>query len=178
MRVGLFLPCYVDQFFPQIGIATVSVLERYGVEVDFPEAQTCCGQPMANTGLCEQARPLAERFFEIFSPYEYVVCPSGSCTAMVRQHYDEYLTGRHGFEQLKLKTFELTEFLTDVLKITRPRGRFPHQVGLHQSCHGLRELRLGSCSELVGPSFNKARQLLEGLEGIKFSELTRSNIGK
>ena len=80
---------------------------------------------------------------------------------MVRHHYDDYLSGRAGFEQLKLKTFELTEFLTDVLKINAPAGRFPHRVGLHQSCHGLRELRLGSCSERVGPAFNKAKQLLE-----------------
>ena len=173
MRVGLFIPCYVDQLFPQVAMATLTVLERFGVEVDFPEAQTCCGQPMANTGLCEQTRPLAERFFEIFAPYEYVVCPSGSCTAMVREHYDDYLGEKAGFEQLKLKTFELTEFLSDVLQITRPAGRFPHKVGLHQSCHGLRELRLGSCSERVGPAFNKSKQLLEGLEGISFSELIR-----
>ena len=94
---------------------------------------------------------------------------------MIREHYDDYLGGKPGFEQLKLKTFELTEFLTDVLKVTQPAGRFPHKVGLHQSCHGLRELRLGSCSERVGPSFNKAKQLLEGLEGIKFSQLTRAD---
>jgi len=173
MRVGLFIPCYVDQFFPQVALATASVLERFGVEVDFPEAQTCCGQPMANTGLCEQARPLAERFFDIFAPYEYVVCPSGSCTAMVRHHYEDYLSDRPGFEAFKHKTFELTEFMTDVLKVNRPRGIFPHKVGLHQSCHGLRELRLGSCSERIGTPFNKAKQLLEGLEGITFSELTR-----
>ena len=92
---------------------------------------------------------------------------------MVRHHYDDYLSDRPGFEAFKHRTFELTEFLTDVLKVSRPRGSFPHKVGLHQSCHGLRELRLGSCSERVGPAFNKAKQLLEGLAGITFSELTR-----
>lgn len=175
MQVGLFIPCYIDQLYPQVGLATVAVLEKLGVEVDFPAAQTCCGQPMANTGLIEQTRPLALKFFEIFKDYDHVVCPSGSCTAMVRHHYDEYLAGTPGFEELKHKTYELCEFLTDVLKIERLEGSFPHRVGLHQSCHGLRELRLGSSSEVVGPSFNKARQLLEGFTGIEFSELSRAD---
>lgn len=173
MRVGLFIPCYIDQVYPQVGLATVDVLERFGVEVDFPEEQTCCGQPMANTGCTEEARPLARRFLQVFRDYEYVVCPSGSCTAMVRHHYDELLGGAPGFEELKAKTFELCEFLHDVLKLERVEGRFPHKVGLHQSCHGLRELRLGSDSEIVGPAFNKVRRLLEGLEGITFAELSR-----
>ena len=173
MRVGLFIPCYIDQLYPQVGLATVNILERHGVEVAFPAEQTCCGQPMANTGLTEQARPLAERFLDIFAEYEYVVCPSGSCTAMVTHHYDEYLEGRPGFDELKKKTFELTEFLVDVLKVNRIEGRFPHKVGLHQSCHGLRELRLASSSEVVGLTFNKSRCLLESLEGIQLSELSR-----
>jgi L-lactate dehydrogenase complex protein LldE len=173
IKVGLFIPCYVDQFYPHVGMATVDLLERFGVEVDYPEGQTCCGQPMANTGLNDEARPLAQRFLEIFKDYEYVVCPSGSCTSMVRNHYDEYLDGRDGFPELKTKTFELCEFLVDVLKVESVEGEFPYRVGLHQSCHGLRELRLGSSSELVGPSFSKVQQLLDGLEGITLSELKR-----
>ena len=173
MRVGLFIPCYIDQLYPHVGLATVEVLERFGVDVDFPKEQTCCGQPMANTGCTEQARPLALRFFQIFKDYEYIVCPSGSCTAMVRHHYDEYLAGTPGFEDLKGKTFELCEFLHDVLKVERIEGRFPHKVGLHQSCHGLRELRLGTSSELVVAPANKTRKLLERLEGISFAELSR-----
>jgi L-lactate dehydrogenase complex protein LldE len=172
-RVGLFIPCYIDQLYPQVGLATLEVLERCGVDVIYPEGQTCCGQPMANTGCVDQAAPLAARFFELFKPYEYVVCPSGSCTAMVRHHYDEYFHNVPGFEEFKHRVFELCEFLVDVLEIQTIAGRFPHQVGLHNSCHGLRELRLGKSSETVGPAFNKARQLLAGLEGIKFSELTR-----
>lgn len=173
MRVGLFVPCYIDQLYPQVGLATVDILERHGCEIVFPPEQTCCGQPMANTGLTDQTRPLAERFLAIFAEYEYVVCPSGSCTAMVTHHYDEYLTGRPGFDELKKKTFELTEFLVDVLKVSRLEGSFAHKVGLHQSCHGLRELRLGSSSETVGLTFNKARFLLDSLDGIQISELTR-----
>jgi len=154
-------------------MATVSVLERHSVEVDFPEAQTCCGQPMANSGCIEQTRPLAHRFLNIFRDYEYVVCPSGSCTAMVRRHYDDYLAGLPGFDELKRKTFELCEFLTDVLKIERIGGCFPHRVGLHQSCHGLRELRLGSSSERVEADFNKAGRLLQTIEGIELTQPVR-----
>ncbi|MBW3597764.1 MAG: (Fe-S)-binding protein [Planctomycetes bacterium] len=173
MQVGLFIPCYVDQLYPDVGLATVEVLERFGATVDFPTAQTCCGQPMANTGCTDLAAPFAEKFLEIFGGYQYVVAPSGSCVAMVRNHYEEYLAGRPGFAELKAKTFELCEFLADVARVERVEGRFPYRVGLHQSCHGLRELRLGSSSERVDKPFNKVRLLLESLEGIEFVELKR-----
>lgn len=173
MQVGLFIPCYVDQLYPQVGLATVSILERFGCRVEFPRAQTCCGQPMANTGCTNETRPLAERFLEIFSEYQYVVAPSGSCVAMVRHHYEEYLGDVPGFEELKRKTFELCEFMVEVLKVDKLDVRFPHRVGLHQSCHGLRELRLASCSELVGASYGKARQLLEKIEGLELTTLRR-----
>jgi L-lactate dehydrogenase complex protein LldE len=174
MRIGLFIPCYIDQFFPHVGLATVEVLERCGVEVEYPPAQTCCGQPMANAGCTEQTAPLARRFLQTFADYPYVVSPSGSCTAMVRHHYEEFLAGVPGFDELREKTYELCEFLTDVLGIRSMTGRFPHTVGLHQSCHGLRELRLGACSELVGQTvFNKTHVLLESLDGIRFASLER-----
>jgi L-lactate dehydrogenase complex protein LldE len=172
-RVGLFIPCYIDQLYPQVGLAAVTVLERLGVEVDYPVGQTCCGQPMANTGCTDLAAPLAQRFFEIFREYEYVVCPSGSCTSMVRHHYDDYFTSEPAFEPFKHRVYELCEFLVDVLKVERLSGSFPHKVGLHNSCHGLRELRLAKSSELVGPAYNKAKQLLAGLDGISFAELSR-----
>lgn len=177
-RVGLFVPCYIDQLYPDVATATVELLERFGCEVEFPEAQTCCGQPMANTGCTAEAEPLARRFVEIFAPYEYVVCPSGSCTAMVRMHYHDYFhepdaPGRAAFEALRPRVYELCEFLTDVLKIEAIDGAFPHRVGFHQSCHGLRELRLAKSSETVGPAFGKARGLLESLRGLKLTELSR-----
>ena len=175
--VGLFIPCYIDQLYPQVGMATVELLERFGVEIDFPDAQTCCGQPMANTGCTSAAEPLAHRFVEIFAPYEYVVAPSGSCVAMVRHHYHEYFPPgscqENDYDRVRKKTFELTEFLVEVLGVKSIEGSFPHRVGLHQSCHGLRELRLGASSELVGQPYNKARQLLESLDGIQLVELSR-----
>ncbi len=87
MRVGLFIPCYLDQLFPQVGLAALEVLERHDVAVDFPEDQTCCGQPIANAGCSDDARPLARRMVQIFRDHSHVVCPSGSCVAMIRQHY-------------------------------------------------------------------------------------------
>jgi L-lactate dehydrogenase complex protein LldE len=174
-RVGLFIPCYVDQFYPQVGMATLALLERYGCAVEFPEAQTCCGQPLANVGCFDDAKPVARRFLEIFGAYDYVVCPSGSCVAMVRCHYEELLHGEPEYAKLQSKTFEFCEFLTDVLNVSQILGRFPHKVGLHQSCHGLRELRLASSSEIVGESYGKARGLLESIEGVQITELSRSD---
>src|SRR5207237_4000630 len=146
MDVALFVPCYVDQFYPRVGLATAEILERFGVTVHFPEAQTCCGQPMANSGFFGDARPLARKMLEVFAPFEHVVCPSGSCTSMVRNHFAALLPGEPRVEQLAAKTRELCEFIHDVLQ-ARPKGRFARRVGLHESCHGLRELRLGSGSE-------------------------------
>jgi len=174
-RVGLFIPCYVDQLYPHVGMATVELLERFGCDVEFPAAQTCCGQPMANTGCVDDARPLAKRFLEIFRDYEYIVCPSGSCTAMVRKHYHDLVHDHPDFAHVHTHTFELCEFLVDILKVDKIEGRFPHKVGLHQSCHGLRELRLGSSSEMMVPRFSKAGQLLGSLEGIELVELKRAD---
>jgi L-lactate dehydrogenase complex protein LldE len=173
MRVGLFIPCYVDQFYPQVGLATVDVLQRLDLQVEFPEEQTCCGQPMANAGFHDDARPVAERFLRTFAEYDYVVSPSGSCVAMVRHHYEQVLGASSHLHEVAHKTFELCEFLTDVLKLERLGGRFPHRVGLHQSCHALRELRTAADSELVGPAYNKPRQLLESLQGIELTHLQR-----
>ncbi len=174
-HVGLFIPCYIDQLYPDVGFATVELLEKHGCTVEFPPAQTCCGQPMANTGCTDAAIPVARKYLEIFSKYEYIVCPSGSCTAMIRQHYHDLVHDHPDFERVTTHTYELCEFLVDVLKIETITGSFPYRVGLHQSCHGLRELRLGSASELMQPRFSKAGQLLQGLDGIQLVELKRAD---
>jgi L-lactate dehydrogenase complex protein LldE len=175
MRVALFIPCYVDQLYPQVGLATVRVLERLGVEVVYPEAQTCCGQPMANAGFTAEAAPLARRFVEVFRGFEHVVCPSGSCASMVRNHYDALIPGLPGLEAVKRSTYELCEFITDVLKVGRIAGRYPRKVGLHQSCHGLRELRLASASERMEARYGKVASLLSSLEGIELVTLQRAD---
>ena len=174
MDVALFVPCYIDQLYPRVGLATAELLERQGVTVHFPEAQTCCGQPMANSGFFGDARQLARKMLDVFAPYEHVVCPSGSCTSMVRNHYPELLPGDARVAALRSKTRELCEFLHDVLQV-RPRGRFDARVGLHQSCHALRELRTGSGSERLLPPYSKTRALLEGIEGLQLAELSRAD---
>jgi len=172
MEVALFVPCYVDQFYPRVGLATAELLERHGASVVFPEDQTCCGQPMANAGSLDDARPLAEKFLRVFGAYQYVVSPSGSCTSMVRNHYGPLLGERAA--QMHGKVFELCEFLHDVLQV-KPRGRFAARVGLHQSCHGLRELRLGTGSERILPARDKVQELLSGIEGLQLVQLQRSD---
>jgi len=175
MRAALFVPCYVDQLWPRAGLSAVRVLEAHGVEVAFPEEQTCCGQPMANAGLASAAEPLARRFLEVFGGFDAVVCPSGSCTSMVRNHYDPFLAGAPGFEKLKAHTYELCEFLVDVLGVRAAKGRFPHRVALHQSCHGLRELGLGIPSESMHPRTNKVSALVGSIEGIELVPLARAD---
>ncbi len=173
--VGLFIPCYVEQLYPQVGLATLRLLERHGCRVEYPEQQTCCGQPMTNSGCNDEAKPLADKFLRLFAGYEYVVAPSGSCVSQVRNHYQQFLDGRPGFEHLRRSTYELCEFLVDVLKLPRIEGSFPRKVGLHQSCHALRELRLGSGSERKVAPFNKVQLLLSELQGIQLVELARQD---
>ncbi len=176
MKVGLFIPCYVDQFYPRVGMATVAVLEHFGVQYDFPQDQTCCGQPMANSGCMPEARPLAQKFIQVFADYDYVVAPSGSCVSMVRNHYEEYFEhGNQQAQRVRQHTLELSEFLTGVLGIKSMAGSFPHQVGIHQSCHGLRELRLASSSEVMLRRDDLLRGLLSDLDGIRFSRLSRND---
>ncbi|MDX2052081.1 MAG: (Fe-S)-binding protein [Polyangiaceae bacterium] len=174
MRVGLFVPCYVDQLYPDVALAALEVLESVGCTVVYPEAQTCCGQPMANTGCFEDALPLARRFIATFSGFDYVVAPSGSCVAMVRAHYAELLHDDAGYRALAPRVLDLCEFLVDVVGVEKlPKRTFNYRVGLHQSCHGLRELRLGKSSERMLPDFNKTRRVLEQLDGVEFTGLLR-----
>lgn len=173
MKAALFIPCYVDQLYPRVGLATARLLERLGVEVAFPEEQTCCGQPMANAGFTAEAAPLARRFVDVFAGFDAVVCPSGSCTSMVRNHYRPLLGASPAYDRVRGRTFELCEFLVDVLRLDGLRGRYAHRVGLHQSCHGLRELGLGTPSERMAPPSSKVTRLLSGLEGIELVSLTR-----
>jgi len=172
-KIGLFIPCYIDQFYPKVGLATLKILRRLGDEIEYPQEQTCCGQPMANSGCADDARPLAEKFLRIFAKYDQVVAPSGSCVSMVRNHYGQWLRGKPGFEHLRANTFELCEYLVDVAHIERVEGEFPRKVGLHMSCHGLRELRMARSSERMVKPFNKVRGLLDQLSGIQLVELTR-----
>lgn len=173
MRVSLFIPCYMDQLYPNVAMATLTLLEKLGCTVSYPMDQTCCGQPMANTGCSTDTKATAKHFTEVFKGSEYVVCPSGSCVSMVREHYKGLVPDTDEVNSLRSKTLELCEFLTDVLKVEKVDAEFKHKVGLHQSCHGLRELGLGSCSEQMGGKFSKAETLLKMVKGIELVETER-----
>ncbi len=173
MRIGLFVPCYVDAFEPDVGIATLELLERFGLEVDYPYDQTCCGQPMTNTGCHAESAATEALFVKNFAPYDYVVGPSGSCVHQVRYNLDA-IEQTDEVKQVRAKTFELVEFLHDILKVEAfPWAEFPHKVALHNNCNTLRGLHIASMSELRQASFSKPRDLLQMIRGIEFVELAR-----
>jgi len=164
-RVALFVTCIVDQLFPEVGLATADVLERLGYQVDFPEDQTCCGQPAFNTGYRKEAREVACRCIEILRGAEYVVVPSGSCTSMITHHYEELfakdparLEELHG---LLPRVWEFSRFLLEVAKVEDLGARYDGIVTFHDSCHGLRELKIKD-----GP-----RRLLSRVRGLTLREM-------
>jgi L-lactate dehydrogenase complex protein LldE len=173
--IALFIPCYVDQFYPEVAIATLELLEKLGCEAHYPTGQTCCGQPMANAGFERNTIGTTKHFIETFRDFDYVVAPSGSCVLHVKEHSPAIPELEKEQAELHEKIFELTEFITDVLKIEKIEGKFPHRVGYHASCHGQRGLRLGSSSELNEKPFSKAKKLLENLKGLEWVELTRTD---
>ena len=115
MEVALFIPCYVDQFYPQVAIATMELLEKLGCKVHYPTNQTCCGQPTANSGYESHNKAIDQLFIENFSGYEYIVCPSGSCTLHVKEHL--HGENEQTLKQIKTNTYELVEFIHDILKV-------------------------------------------------------------
>lgn len=173
-KVGLFIPCYIDQFYPQVGVATLELLMKLGLDVGYPLKQTCCGQPLANCGSENDAIGIYLNFVNNFSEFDYIVSPSGSCVYHVREHYN-ILEQTGEVKKIRQNTFELCEFIIDVLKIEDLRINFPYKVGIHQSCHGLRGLKLGVSSELVTTRYSKVHRLLEKAEGIELIRLERED---
>jgi L-lactate dehydrogenase complex protein LldE len=170
MRVALFIPCYVNAVFPEVGTASLQLLKQLGVEVDYPEGQTCCGQPMGNAGFEADAKKLAQHFDEVFSGYDYVVGPSASCVSFVRDHYGQLVPHRCQSEQ---KVYEICEFIHDVVRPTHIDVSFPHKVSLQNSCHGVRLLGLSAPSERMVPHYNKLRNLLSLVRDIEIVEPER-----
>jgi L-lactate dehydrogenase complex protein LldE len=167
VRVALFVTCLVDTLFPQVGRATVSLLERLGHEVVVPSGQSCCGQPQINTGYQREALPLIRRHTDVFSAYDAVVAPSGSCVGSIR-HQHAMVARRAGDDGLAAaahdvgtRTYELSEFLVDVLGVEDVGASFPHRVTYHPTCHSLRMLRVG----------DKPLRLLRNVRGLDLVEL-------
>ena len=174
MKVALFVPCYVDQFYPQAAIATLELLEKLGCEVHYPKNQTCCGQPMANSGYEHLTGGCNNLFVDNFAGYDYIVCPSGSCTLHIKEHLHSDKNEAQAAE-IRKRVFELTEFLVDILQVKSLEASFPHKVGMHQSCHGLRGLRISQMSELVAEPFSKPAQLLQMVKGLELVPLSRAD---
>ena len=173
-KVGLFIPCYIDQFYPQVGIATLELLEKLGVEVVYPSGQTCCGQPMANTGCEQDAKGVYQNFVKTFQDFDYTVMPSGSCTYHVKKHYD-IIEQTSAVVKVRKQTYDLTDFIVNVLGIKALPGSFQHKVGLHNSCHGQRGLRNAVASEISGTLDGLALNLLKTIDGLSLTELDRND---
>jgi L-lactate dehydrogenase complex protein LldE len=167
MKAALFITCLADGLVPEVARATVKLLRRLGVEVEVPLAQTCCGQAQVNTGYPREAFPLVRQHVSVFESYDYVVAPSGSCTASIRhQHADvARLMGDSGLatgaEGVASRTYELSEFLIDVLKVEDVGAYFPHRVTYHPTCHSMRLLRVA----------DRPLRLLRAVDGIDLVEL-------
>ena len=167
LRVALFATCFNDTMFPEAPRATVLLLERLGCRVEFPRAQTCCGQMFTNTGYADEPAPLVRAFVDVFGGYDAVVAPSGSCVGSVREQHPMLArrTGDGGLvravDQLAPRVHELSEFLVDVLGVTDVGAYFPHRVTYHPTCHSLRLLRVG----------DRPLRLLRAVRGIDLVEL-------
>ena len=165
-RVSLFVTCIVDQVYPQVGIAITQVLERLGYQVDFPVAQTCCGQPAFNSGYTEEARKIARHFLDVFRDSETIIVPSGSCTSMISHHFADIF--EHDLQllaevhALEPRVWEFSRFLLEVAQVEDVGARFNGIVTYHDSCHALRELRIKT-----GP-----RKLLAKVQGLTLAETT------
>lgn len=169
-RVALFATCFNDTMFPEAPKATVRLLERLGVTVEFPAAQTCCGQMFTNTGYADEAVPLVRSFVDVFGEYDAVVAPSGSCVGSVREQYAGLArrsadTGlQRDVATMAPRVHELSEFLVDQLGVTDVGAYFPHRVTYHPTCHSLRMLRVG----------DRPEQLLQGVRGITLVDLPQA----
>ena len=167
MKVALMLTCINDTMFPETGKSVVRLLRRLGVDVDFPTAQTCCGQPMINTGYLDEAVPVVRQFVSAFEGYDAIVTPSGSCAGSARHQHD-MVARRSGDARLVEavartgpKTYELSEFLVDVLGVEDVGAYFPHTVTYHPTCHSLRLLGVG----------DRPTRLLRAVKGLRLAEL-------
>src|ERR1700756_4441560 len=138
--VGLFIPCYIDMIYPEVGVATLQLLERFGLDVSYPLNQACCGQPMANSGDEVNSAPAEHLFVENFKEYDFIIGPAGSCVKQVRCHFDT-IEQTADVKHIRQHTYELVEFIHDILKVDSfPWAEFQHSVAIHNSCSSIRGL--------------------------------------
>lgn len=164
MKITLFIPCFIDQVYPQVGVSVVKIFEKLGHTLEYPEEQTCCGQPAFNSGLWREARAVAQQALEAFRDAEVVVTPSGSCGAMLRVFYPALFKDtpqQAEAEALAARTWEFSEFLVKKLGVTDLGATFPGKATLHDGCHSLREMGLK----------NEPRELLRHVRGLELIEM-------
>lgn len=170
MKIALFIPCLVNNMFPKVGIATVELLEKLGHDVILPKGQTCCGQPMTNSGCFEDAKKTTLKLLNAFKGVEcdYIVCPAASCMIAAKENFHEFDCSPEATAVIS-KLRELTEFLHDVQGLERFNKPFNHKVSLQMSCHGIRMLDLATPSETMGRGYNKVEAVLRHIEGIEIT---------
>lgn len=173
MKVGLFIPCYINAVYPEVGVDSYRLLRHLGIDVDYPLDQTCCGQPMANAGFEDKAAEMALRMEDLFKDYDYVVGPSASCVAFVKENHPHILANHNHKCMNSEKIYDICEFIHDVIRPQSLSSVFPHKVSIHNSCHGVRELHLSSPSERNIPYYSKLRDLLSLVQGIEIHEPER-----
>lgn len=164
--VHLFIPCFIDQIYPNVGISTVKILETLGCDLVYPREQTCCGQPAFNSGYWKECQSLAERFLTIFGGAEYIVAPSGSCVSMVKKLYRDLPLGeseKRALADMEGRIYELSQFIGEILGVDKWQGAFSGKVTFHDACHGLRELGISETP----------RRLLQSIEGLDYVEMHR-----
>jgi L-lactate dehydrogenase complex protein LldE len=169
MTVDIFIPCFIDQIYPETGFNMVKILEKLGVEVNYNKNQTCCGQMAFNSGFWDEAKAVGEKFIKDFAESKYVVGPSASCVGFVRNYYDEmfYNSALHNeYHQLKKNIFEFTDFLVNVLKVEDVGAIFEHTITYHDSCASLREYGLT----------DQPRRLLQNVRGLKLIEMKDTHV--
>ncbi len=184
--VSLFIPCLVDQVYPEIGVAMLNVLRRFGFKVKYDSQQTCCGQPAFNSGNHAESRVVAKNFLRVFGDDDLIVSPSGSCTAMVRRYYGKLFEGAPEAKETKKvadSVFELSEFLIEYADFAGFENTFSGKIGFHNSCHSLRELRIAEApleilhrftNDVVMPAGNPICCGFGGLFSIKFSSIAEA----
>lgn len=177
MRIGLFIPCFMNELYPDVCKATYRLLKNQKLNVEYPLNQSCCGQAMANSGCSKDIKKLALHFVNTFKDYDYIVAPSASCVTMVKEHYSEFFDNNTDYNKIKASIYEICEFLHDIVKPENIRFEhaFAYRVGLHNSCHGHRVLKLAASSELNTPYFSKLKNLLNMVPGVELVTLKRED---
>lgn len=168
MKIGLFIPCYINQYYPKVGIATYKLLRSLDFEVEYPTEQTCCGQPLGNAGYERHVTDAKRHFTKTFERYDFVVAPSASCVYFVKEHHELH-------QHRKQEILELSEFLVKQQVLDKLEASFRKKVGVLQSCHGLRGLQLGRPSEIMENRSSKIIEILKKVKEIKIVELDRAD---